>query len=275
MNLLKGKIWLAMADACFDATDMTILQRFRWAKQHGCLSMEAGEAGINNPLAYFDAMQQTNIFVHGINVWNPGDDYFKKAIESANLLGAGYITHQAPRQVNRKAALAFIREHQQRCFDRGLDYLLETHRWTLSERLDDVQYYLDQIPELNILSDISHYVPLLNEPNEFYFLHPRTKALHIRVAMPNNVQVEIGEQMTHEGCQLFSEIWTDLLNADFPGPVVGEIIPHYLTYPRYDTVADNANGLNLFRQTVKDVGLQSRLLLGIDDKDREIQCVNN
>jgi hypothetical protein len=267
IKMLKDKIWLAMADACFDSTDMTVLQRFEWAKLHGCLSIEAGEAGINNPQAYIEAMQQTGLFVHGVNVWNEGSSYFDKAIESAKLLGASYITHQAPTQTNREAALSLIKQCQHQCFVNGLDYLLETHRWTISERLDDVRYYLAHNPELNILSDISHYVPLLHKQEAFHFLHPRTKAMHIRVAMPNNVQVEIGEQMEHEGCELFGAIWTDLLRAGFSGPVVGEIIPHYLTYPKYDTVADNVFGLKLFKQTIEKAGFKYKLQLSTDNTE--------
>lgn len=109
---------------------------------------------------------------------------------------------------------------------------------------------MESIPDLSILSDTSHYIPLLVEREELKFLHPRAKAAHIRVAMGNNVQVEIGQKMEHEGCQLFQSIWNDLLDAGFSGPVVGEIIPLYVTYPTYNATEDNAYGLELFRKTL-------------------------
>lgn len=259
-SYLQNKIWLAMADACFDNTKMSILERFEWAKAHGCFSIEAGQAGIHNPHEYQAAMQKTGLFVHGVNVWHPGDEYFSKAIEAAKLLGAQYITHQVPKQDNLKTGLAFLQKHQQVCQQNGLDYLIETHRWTASEKLSDLAYYLENMPELSVLSDLSHYIPLLHQPTEFNFIHKRSKAMHIRVATENNVQVEIGESMNHEGCELFSRIWTDLLKSGFTGPVVGEIIPHYVTYPAYDSVKDNANGLNLFRKTLIQAGYQDKLL---------------
>ena len=86
-------------------------------------------------------------------------------------------------------------------------------------------------------------------------------ASHIRVAMPNNVQVEIGKERNHQGCQLFQQIWTDILKSGFSGPVVGEIIAFYLTYPQYNATEDNVNGLALFKQTVRDANLSNKLLL--------------
>lgn len=249
-----------MADACFDNTNMSILERFEWAKSQGCFSIEAGQAGINNPNEYKQAMLKTGLFVHGVNVWHPGDEYFSKAIEAAQLLGAQYITHQVPKQTGLKSGLAFLQKHQQVCQQNNLDYLIETHRWTASEKLSDLAYYLEKMPDLSVLSDLSHYIPLLHNQGEFNFIHKRTKAMHIRVATENNVQVEISESMNHQGCQLFSQIWTDLLKTGFSGPVVGEIIPHYVTYPPYDPVKDNANGLALFKKVLKNAGYQGKLL---------------
>lgn len=261
MQYQQDKIWLAMADACFDGTGMSVLERFQWAQQHDCMSIEGGEAAINDPQAYLDAIAQTGLFVHGINVWVAGDAYFQRAITCAKTLGATYITHQVPRQPDRETGLAFLKHHQALCHEAGLNYLFETHRWTASEYLDDTKYYLQHLPGLDILSDLSHYIPLLYERPDFAFLHPRTKAMHLRVAMANNVQVEIGEEMNHEGCQLFVSLWQDILKAGFCGPVVGEIIPFYLTYPRYDATRDNANALKLFTNTVITSGYTDRLLL--------------
>ena len=249
-----------MADACFNGTGMSIEARFQWAKNHGCLSMEAGEDGIKNPQSYLAAMDATGLFVHGINVWVPGEAFFQKAIQAAKALGASYITHQVPRQPDLKTGVEFLKRHQKLCRDNGIQYLMETHRWTASEWLSDTRHYLESIPDLDILSDTSHYIPLLVERDELQFLHSRTKAVHIRVAMANNVQVEIGQKMDHDGCKLFQGIWTDLLKAGFSGPVVGEIIPLYVTYPSYNATEDNAFGLELFRKTVMTAGLGHKLV---------------
>lgn len=256
----ENKIWMAMADACFNGTGMSVEARFQWAKDHNCLSMEAGEDGIRNPELYLKAMDSTGLFIHGVNVWVAGDDFFLKAIEAAKTFGARYITHQVPRQASIEEGVAFLKKHQQLCRDNGLQYLMETHRWTASELLSDTKAYLEAIPDLDILSDTSHYIPLLVEREELQCLHPRAKAAHVRVAMPNNVQVEIGQQMNHEGCQLFKGIWTDLLQSGFSGPVVGEIIPLYVTYPSYNATEDNAFGLELFRQTVIEAGYADKLV---------------
>lgn len=257
---LNGKIWMAMADSCFNGTGMSVEARFRWAKDHGCLSMEAGEAGILDTSDYLKAKESTGLFVHGVNVWVAGDDFFSKAIVAAKKLGAGYITHQVPRQSNLKAGVSFLRKHRDLCRNVGINYLIETHRWTATENLSDIKYYLKAIPDLDILSDTSHYIPLLVEREQLSFLHSRTKAVHIRVALPNNVQIEIGKNMDNEGCQLFRGIWADLLHAGFTGPVVGEIIPLYVSYPSYNATEDNAFGLELFRSTVRDSGFSDRLI---------------
>lgn len=270
----QGKIWLAMADACFDGSGMSVLEQFQWAKNHDCLSIEAGESGVNNPQAYAVAMAETGLFVHGVNVWLAGEDYFLKAINAAKILGASYITHQVPSQANRQQGLKCIEHYQQICRDAGLNYLVETHRWTATEKLDDTEYYLEKIPDLDVLSDISHYIPLLYNTEAFKFLHPKTKAIHIRVAMANNVQVEIGTDKNHQGCQLFKQIWSDILLAGFSGPVVGEIIPFYLTYPRYNATEDNANGLALFRETLSDLGLHNKLLLPSTSKNNKNRLPN-
>ena len=245
-------IWLAMADACFDATEMTVTDRFNWAKEHGCRSIEAGQRCIENPESYEEAMSASGLGIHGINVWVPGDDFFRQAVEVAVRCKATYITQQVPKQAHIGDVIRFIAERKAQCAAAGLDYLIETHRWTATESLEETETILRALPEQRIVSDVSHYIPLLKNRKDFTFLHERTAAVHIRVAMPNNAQVEVGPDANHDGCKLFQGIWQDLLDAGFTGPVTGEIIPYYVTYPRYDVVQDNAHGLELFRKTINN-----------------------
>ncbi|MEO5350546.1 MAG: hypothetical protein H7836_13000 [Magnetococcus sp. YQC-3] len=251
---LPGKLWLAMADPCFRMTDLSTVERFAWAREQGCLSLEGGSYCIEQSELYDNAAQETGMWVHGLNISRPEGEYFALALAAARRLGALYITEIVPKMPELSQVVHYICSRRERCAAEGVLYLVETHRWSVTERLEWVRQLLERLPEQEFVGDFSHYIPLLYEEADFSFLYPRCRAVHLRVAVPNNVQVEIGPEMNHEGCQLFRGIWLNLLASGFAGPVVAEIIPHYVTYPRYDSVQDNTYALQFFRQLIQEAG---------------------
>ncbi|MBF0460623.1 MAG: hypothetical protein HQL87_04425 [Magnetococcales bacterium] len=251
---LQDMIWFAMADSCFRCSALSIIERFEWAKRAGCLSLEGGTYCVENTEIYYAAMQETGLFVHGLNIARSDSDFFQAVLQTAQRLGVLYISEVVAKQVDLKVTIQYIAKRRQVCAEYGLNYLIETHRWSATEQIEDVKKIAEALPSQEFLGDFSHYIPLLKEEADFSFLYPKCRAVHLRVAVPNNVQVEIGPEMNHEGCQLFQKIWHNLLTSGFHGPVVGEIIPHYVTYPRYDSIEDNKYGIQFFRKVVQEAG---------------------
>ena len=187
-----------------------------------------------------------------VNDWQQQMERFDEHLAVAERLGARYLNHHLPQGLDGPAAAAMTRDLAQRCADRGVRYLVELHRSTYTHRLDDVYELMARNPEVEFLGDFSHYVILSEPESRFAPTYPRLRALHLRVANPNAVQMDIAEGQT-DGLDAYRQVFQRALRTGAVDTVISEMIPYYMQVPRYDLHAANARLLTLARSWAADL----------------------
>ncbi|KRE64584.1 sugar phosphate isomerase/epimerase family protein [Paenibacillus sp. Soil750] len=95
-----------------------------------------------------------------------------------------------------------------------IPHFIETHRGTVTQDLIRTAGYIDALPDLKLMIDLSHYVVAgeiigTNEKVEVYFdkLLERSAGMHARVSSGEQVQVDIGVDGDHPMVVHFTRWW--------------------------------------------------------------------
>lgn len=154
-----------------------------------------------------------------------------EAIEVASRHGCHHLTLQAdvrPRTL--KEAVLLVEGWQRLAEQADFPILLETHRYRLTSDLLFTLDLLDQVPDLKLLADLSHYVVgrELPEPADaedeaqLQRILRHSWGFHGRVASSEQVQVPLGFPQHQPWVQRFLRLWRYgiedwLARADVPG----------------------------------------------------------
>ncbi|NOU88738.1 sugar phosphate isomerase/epimerase [Paenibacillus sp. LMG 31460] len=98
--------------------------------------------------------------------------------------------------------------------DAKIPHFIETHRGTVTQDLIRTAGYVESLPELRLMIDLSHYVVAgeiqgTNDNVEAYFdkLLERSAGIHGRVSSGEQVQVDVGVDGDHPMLEHFTRWW--------------------------------------------------------------------
>jgi len=170
-------------------------------------------------------------------------DDVKRVVEQAVRLGADYVFAQPLHAyVPIREAAAFCRDARKIANDAGLCLFVETHRNNIPETLNQALELIEQLPEIVLTGDLSHFVLV----GEFYGwkdegalermapVLERLSHLHGRISNGEQVQVDVGDG-TGDTAQFFVRLWTYAMRHWLKDAKPGDIFPfaRELGPPRY------------------------------------------
>lgn len=201
--------------------------------------------------------QRRNLTCIGVNDWGQKLEHFDDFLKIASFLEAEYYNHHFPKSFTHDLAGAIqsMKELKKKCSNQQVRYLVELHRGTLTHSLERTYEITLRYPEVEYLSDASHYIIQGYHYEQIRPLFPNIKALHLRVANGECSQPEIHEDKTL-GLDTFEVYFKELIQKGFEGPVVSEIIPYYNQYPFYDIHRSNCEILRLSKKWANEVSSQ-------------------
>ena len=236
--------------SCFNAVqgepERSLHQRFALIRESRCEGFQI-DLPLDWPVAeVLEAAAGLPCLV--VNDWRQDLARFADHVQIAVALGARHYLHHLPLALQGDPAVAArtTRELRQRCTDAGLEYTIETHRGTYTQDVERTYALLARVPGLRLWGDFSHYLIRGEGWEQLRDLYPHLAGLHLRIAGGNHMQPEIVPGVT-EGLDEFAREFVLMRRAGFAGPVVTELIPNYLSQPRYDLQRSNRALLDLAR----------------------------
>jgi hypothetical protein len=184
--------------------------------------VDAGYDGISALCADPNVVRDTAAAIRGLNLVVEGMCTARSTsdlitgIERAASLGAHHMNVQAavhPQSLSE--AVRYAEAWMRATEDAPFPVLFETHRDRLTNDLFLTLDLLDELPELRLLADLSHYVvsrefvwPITDETHSMIQrILDRSWAMHGRVASQHQVQIEIGYPHHRKWVDLFLDWW--------------------------------------------------------------------
>jgi hypothetical protein len=224
----------------FSHTDHSMSQRLAvlqsmWAMQRAhtdgiersigdniAMIVDAGYDGISALCADRDVVRDTATAIRGLKFVVEGlctarsTSDLLVGVERAASLGAHHMNVQAavhPRSLSE--AVRYAEAWMRATEDAPFPVLFETHRDRLTNDLFLTLDLLDELPDLRLLADLSHYVvsrefawPITDDTHSLIRrILDRSWAMHGRVASQHQVQIEIGNPHHRIWLDLFLDWW--------------------------------------------------------------------
>jgi hypothetical protein len=184
--------------------------------------VDAGYDGISALCADRDVVRDTATAIRGLNFVVEGlctarsTSDLLVGVERAASLGAHHMNVQAavhPRSLSE--AVRYAEAWMRATEDAPFPVLFETHRDRLTNDLFLTLDLLDELPELRLLADLSHYVvsrefawPITDDTHSLIRrILDRSWAMHGRVASQHQVQIEIRYPHHRIWLDLFLDWW--------------------------------------------------------------------
>ncbi|MFC4779434.1 sugar phosphate isomerase/epimerase family protein [Paenibacillus sp. GCM10023252] len=133
----------------------------------------------------------------------------------------------------------------------SIPLFIETHRGTVTQDLIRTADYVNKLPELKLVIDLSHYVVAgemngTSEAAEAHFdqLLRRTAGLHGRISNGEQVQVDAGPEGEHPMVEHFTRWWRKGMSAWLKQAQPGDLLPFIpeLGPPYYYAITEAAPG---------------------------------
>lgn len=183
---------------------------------------EAGFDGITDHFYEPSAARELSRLASGFGLQIEGQvfprtiDDLQPALEVASEYGCHHLTIQAdsrPRSL--KQALRLLEGWQRLAEQVAFPVLVETHRYRLTNDLHFTLGLLEELPDLKLLADLSHYVvgreiplpPGADDQQQIQSILRSSWGFHGRVASCEQVQVPISFAQHRPWVELFSDWW--------------------------------------------------------------------
>lgn len=232
---------------------------FRTVKEMQVSGIEVGTGLLNTRLSELrETAGNYNVPILGVNDGipeyggSPDLNSFRALLGRLKEAGATYVTSMFTDRVSVGQAIANILERKRAAEEAGITYYLETHRHTITESPEDTRIIADAIPDLKFNLDLSHWIILGYTPSEISWIFPRAGHMQVRIACPDNVQVEVADGKAREVETFMDEIVAPILEIGSVGIVVTELIPQLMSTQKYYPVDETFHLLELLRSRFGD-----------------------
>ncbi|WP_045520775.1 sugar phosphate isomerase/epimerase family protein [Neobacillus niacini] len=129
-------------------------------------------------------------------------------------------------------AIRLLEELLQVSKEAGIPNFIETHRGTITQDLIRTANYVEALPQLQLMIDLSHYV-VAGELNGtcaktealFERLLARSAGMHARVSNGEQVQIDIGENGEHPMVSHFARWWRKGMKSWLRQAKSGDVFP--------------------------------------------------
>jgi sugar phosphate isomerase/epimerase len=172
---------------------------------------------------------------------------FEEIAMKIQKLGGEFVGSMIERTRDIELAKSEIRKKAEITRALGLKFFLETHRHSLTEDPDLTRIILEDMSNILVNGDFSHWIIQGYSPNEFKWIFPRVGHLHVRVACEDNAQVQIGDGKSLEVESYMNQIILPILKMGYDGILAAEISPTMIHNEKYYPVDDTFNLLQVLR----------------------------
>ncbi len=208
----------------------------------GRLPAEADQSSWRTKLDEYKLRFGIEAFIHNLN---EAEDYLSRA----QYFGVDYINAQvASSFVTGEQGLSLLAGILDRASCSGIPFFIETHRGRITQDLLRTLEYVQQLPQMQLTIDLSHYVLAGEmyrnvETIDPYFdpLLKRTASIHGRISNGQQIQLDMNEAMRHPMLNHFTRWWEQGMRywreSAAPNaflPFVCEFGPPDYTITRYD-----------------------------------------
>lgn len=178
-------------------------------------------------------------FSFGIHSFPSKKEDLQLLLKKAKEFGVQYVNSQVMDDFTiGEEAIHLLKDLIAEAKGANIQYFVETHRGRITQDLIRTVQYVNEIPDLRLTIDLSHYVlageGCFSEKAEEYFdvLLRRTSSIHARVSNGQQIQIDIGPDGNHPMTERFVGWWEKgmsyWLNEAKPGdvlPLVCELGP--------------------------------------------------
>ncbi|MEH6992457.1 TIM barrel protein [Neobacillus drentensis] len=186
-------------------------------------------------------------FSFGIHSFPSKKEDLQLLLKKAKEFGVQYVNSQVMDDFTiDEEAIHLLKDLVAEAKGANIPYFVETHRGRITQDLIRTVQYVNEIPDLRLTIDLSHYVlageGCYSEIAEEYFdvLLRRTSSIHARVSNGQQIQIDIGPDGNHPMTERFVGWWekgmTYWLNEAKPGdvlPLVCELGPPDYSITQY------------------------------------------
>lgn len=202
---------------------------------------EAGFAGVFSQLpeqrmedTWLRQLQQHKLTL-GIQTFPKRSEELTAVLKKSRELGVQYINAQvADPFITGKHAVQLLRELIQAAAHMKMPYFIETHRGKITQDLIRTLGYIEELPELRLTLDLSHYV-LAGEictieeatayEDWFNPLLKRTSCIHGRISNGEQIQIDVGADTEIAMTERFMKWWTASMRYWLHEAGPGDILP--------------------------------------------------
>lgn len=158
---------------------------------------------------------------------------FASVLNEAKQFGVSYVNAQVQDAfVVGEEALQLLSGLIEEANEVQFPLFIETHRGRITQDLLRTVDYVEQIPDLRLTIDLSHYVLAgeMTKPDdqaEHYFnqLLKRTSSIHGRISNGEQIQVDIGPKGEHPMLEKYIKWWTSGMSYWLEQANPGQIMP--------------------------------------------------